>query len=91
LRRIEWRALALDDRDAIMAHIARDNPVAAIKLDEAFEAKAEQVRQRPTLYRPGRVPGTREAVVRPSYVMVYRYTGDAIEILRVLHAMQRWP
>lgn len=81
------------DRDAIMDYIAADNPVAAVELDDAFEEKAELARQRPTLYRPGRIPGTREIVVRPTYVMVYRIEddGDTVVVLRVLHAAQQWP
>lgn len=83
--------MALADRDAIMVYIAQDNPEAAIDLDLEFEAKAENARQRPKLYKAGRVKGTREIVVRPNYVMVYRVTGDLIEMLRVLHAAQQWP
>ncbi len=85
--------MALADREAIMDYIAQDNPVAAIELDDEFEAKAEQARQRPTLYRAGRVPGTREIVVRPNYVMVYRLEdeSDTLVLLRVLHAAQQWP
>jgi len=74
-----------------MEYIAQDNPVAAIELDEQFEAQAELARKTPTLYRPGRVKGTREIVIRPNYVMVYRVLGDAVEVLRVLHAAQQWP
>jgi addiction module RelE/StbE family toxin len=83
--------MALADRDAIMVYIAQDNPVAAIDLDLEFEAKAENARLRPKLYKPGRVKGTREIVVRPNYVMVYRITGEVVEVLRVLHAAQQWP
>lgn len=83
--------MAIADRLAIMAFIAQDNPNAAIELDYEFEAKAEIARRRPTLYKPGRVRGTREIVVRPNYVMVYRAIGDIVEILRVLHAAQQWP
>lgn len=83
--------MALADRDAIMEHIARDSPTAAIELDLEFEAKAEIARKRPMLYKPGRVKGTREIVVRPTYVVVYRATPGAIEVLRVLHAAQQWP
>ena len=83
--------MALADREAIMVHIAQDNPTVAIELDLEFEAKAENARQRPKLYKAGRVKGTREIVVRPNYVMVYRVTGDLVEMLRVLHAAQQWP
>ena len=83
--------MAIADRDAIMAYIAQDNPTSATDLDIEFEAKAENARRRPTLYKPGRMKGTREIVVRPNYVMVYRVTGDVVEVLRVLHSAQLWP
>ena len=43
--------------------------------------------------RPGHVPGTRELVVTGlPYLLVYRETGDAVEVLRVLHTkMDRLP
>ncbi len=83
--------MALADRDAIMIYIAQDNPTAAIDLDLESEAKADNARLRPKLYRAGRVNGTREIIVRPNFVMVYRITGDVVEVLRVLHAAQQWP
>jgi addiction module RelE/StbE family toxin len=83
--------MALADREAIMSFIAADNVTAAVELDLEFEAKAEIARQRPTLYKAGRVKGTRELVVRPNYVMVYRLLADAVEILRVLHVERQWP
>jgi toxin ParE1/3/4 len=83
--------MALADRDAIMSYIAQDNPAAAIELDLEFEAKAENARLRPKLYKAGRVNGTHEIVVRPNYVMVYRVFGDVVEVLRMLHAAQQWP
>ena len=91
--RLVWRPMALADRETIMDYIAQDNPAAAIELDDEFEAKAEQARQRPTLYKTGRVRGTREIVVRPNYVMVYRIEdeGCTLAVLRVLHAAQQWP
>lgn len=83
--------MALADREAIMTFIAADNVTAAVELDMLFEEKAEIARQRPTLYRAGRMKGTRELVVHPNYVMVYRVLADAVEILRVLHATRQWP
>ena len=74
-----------------MAYIAKDSPKAAIDLDLEFEAKAENIRRQPMLYKPGRMTGTREVVVRPNYVMVYRVTDDLVEVLRVIHASRQWP
>ncbi|MBK8744088.1 type II toxin-antitoxin system RelE/ParE family toxin [Propionivibrio sp.] len=64
--------------------MAQDNPGAALELDEEFRAKAEQVCQRLTPYKPGRVKGTREIVVRPNYVMVYcvEEDGGTLAVLR---------
>ena len=88
---LRWRPLALADREAIMTFIAADNVTAAIELDMLFEEKAEIARQQPTLYKAGRVKGTRELVVRPTYVMVYRVLPNAVEVLRVLNTAQQWP
>ncbi|MCY1184867.1 ParE toxin of type II toxin-antitoxin system, parDE [compost metagenome] len=74
-----------------MDHLALDNPEAAIQLDETFRDKARRAAQSPALYKAGRYPGTREIVVRPNYVMVYRVAGDRVEIIRALHARQQWP
>jgi toxin ParE1/3/4 len=91
VKALEWRLMALEDRDAIMAHIAEDNLTAALELDEDFEAHADRACRTPTLYKPGRMRGTREIVVHPNYVMVYQVETAAVVILRVLHAAQQWP
>ena len=74
-----------------MDYIAQDNPAAALELDLEFEAKADPLPKHPKLYKPGRMKGTREIVVRPNYVIVYAIEGDTITILRVLHTAQQWP
>ena len=56
----------------------------------AVRHTTNRIVENPYLYRPGRVAGTREAVVHPNYILVYRVTG-MIEILAVLHARQRYP
>jgi addiction module RelE/StbE family toxin len=86
-----WRPQALADREAIMDYIATDNPLAALTLDDNFEAQAELARQQPKLYKLGRVQGTREIVVQPNDVMVYRVEADTLAVLRILHARQQWP
>lgn len=88
---LHWNPRAREDRADIMDYIGQDNPVAALELDELIEQKAEALPANPTLYRAGRVRGTREAVVTENYVMVYRVTDKRVEILRVLHARQQWP
>ena len=92
MRPVQWRKMALEDRERIAEYIAgKGSPAAARKLDAAFVDKAHEAAQRPKLYKAGRMRGTRELVVRPNYVMVYRIEDEAIIILRVLHAAQQWP
>ncbi len=45
----------------------------------------------PYLFRRGRVPGTREYVVHPNYIVVYRVGQNVIDVLRVLHSRQQYP
>jgi addiction module RelE/StbE family toxin len=89
--RLVWRPRALADRRAIMAYIARDNPAAAIALDEAIESCAERVCDGDLLHKPGRLEGTHEAVVRRNYIVVYTRGSETVTILRVVHAAQQWP
>ncbi|MDQ0468194.1 type II toxin-antitoxin system RelE/ParE family toxin [Labrys wisconsinensis] len=87
----EWRRSARDDLLAIVDYIADDNPDAAQRLKDDIEAKVARLPDHPRLYRPGRVPGTREMVVRANYIVIYAEAPEALTILRVLHAAQQWP
>ena len=89
--RLVWTASAQRDRDAIYDHIEARNPSAAAKLDARFGDVAERLRRRPGIGRPGRVPGTREFVAHPSYVLVYEWIEDAVCILALVHTSRRWP
>jgi plasmid stabilization system protein ParE len=60
-------------------------------LKDEIEDKASKLPARPKLYRPGRVAGTREMVIRPNYIVVYAEDDRTVVILRVLHAAQQWP
>jgi plasmid stabilization system protein ParE len=42
------------------------------------------------VFKPGRVRGTRELVIRPNYIMVYQTNPHQTVILRILHARQAY-
>ncbi|RQS73492.1 type II toxin-antitoxin system RelE/ParE family toxin [Burkholderia sp. Bp8963] len=90
---LHWNPQACEDRAAIMDTIGQDNPAAALELDELLEERANALPIHAELYRPGRVPGTRELVIAPNYLLVYRirHAERIVEILRVLHARRQWP
>lgn len=89
--KVRWRPAAEADRDRIIDTIAQDNPVAAIGLGDLIDRRVAELPKHPKLHRVGRVKGTREMVVHPNYIVVYRIVRSAIEILRVLHNAQQWP
>lgn len=91
MRRLEWKKQANNDLIKIVTHIAEESEAAADRLADLILEKAEQLRERPELYRPGRVRGTREMVVHPNYIVIYRVRKETIEILRVKHSARRWP
>lgn len=86
-----WGAEALRDLEQIIGYIADRNVAAAERLQDAIEYTAGQLPAHPYLHRPGRVPGTREAVVHPNYVLVYKVGAAEIDVLAVLHARQQYP
>ena len=90
--RIRWLRTAVRNLDDEATHIAADDPDAArLALRRAFEA-VQQLREHPGASRPGRVPGTRELIIRNTrYVLPYRVRGETIEILRVFHTSRRAP
>ena len=90
--KIEWTPAALADRHAIFDYVEADSPRAAVAVDERIEAAVERLADFPESGRPGRVAGTRELVMtRAPYILPYRIVGDAVRILRVLHAARLWP
>ncbi|OLU33664.1 addiction module antitoxin [Pseudomonas sp. PA15(2017)] len=88
---IVWRATARDDLLQIIRYIADEDPKAARQLKERLESVVLPLAEHPYLYRFGRVPGTRELIAHPNYILVYRVAADAVEVVNVLHARQQYP
>jgi len=90
--KLRWTRAARNDRDRIYAYILAEQPEAAMRLDDRFRERADQLAELPQLGRAGRVPGTRELSISGNhYLMVYRVDADIVWIVRVLHTAQQWP
>ena len=91
--RVKWLRTALANLDAIGNYIAKDNPAAARETVQRIVAAIDALGEDPQLdtSRPGRVAGTRELVVTPNYLVPYRIKNGVLEVLRVMHARQRYP
>jgi addiction module RelE/StbE family toxin len=89
--KVVWTPEAERDRAAIFDYIAKDNPVAAIRMDERFGAAAARLANHPEMGRPGTIAGTRELIPHENYRMLYEIDGDLIWILTLVHTSRRWP
>jgi len=86
-----WTAQAIGDAEGIVDYIGQRNPGAAQDIRNRLVEAAERLGSNPYAYRAGRVAGTREAVVHPNYVLVYRIELDAIRVVQILHSARRYP
>lgn len=89
--RLVWTDDATSDLFAILDYIGARDIAAADRLNDLIQHAAGRLSRHPYIHRPGRLSGTREAVVHPNYLIVYRVGRDAIEILAVVHARRRYP
>lgn len=89
--RLEWATPAADELEAAQTYYHELNPMAALLLARRIVEAAVRLQQQPQIGRPGLRDGTREWVVaRTPYMLVYRQTAQAVEILHVWHAAQDW-
>ena len=91
--RLRWTRLADRDLDEIAEYIEADNPAAAVRVVlEIINQVETLLQEHPAIGRPGRVPGTRELVIRGlPYIVPYRVRDNELELLRILHTARRWP
>ena len=88
---VRWSKRARLDVASIYAFIAEDNEPAARALRDRNSARVAELPALPLAHRKGRLPGTREMVIHPHYILVYSVTDTAITVLRVLHSARNWP
>ena len=89
--RPSWTDEARQDLAAIIDYIASDNPTAADAFLDRIIERSNALPHHPHAFRQGRLPGTREMVVHPNYILVYSTDEGAITILRLLHSARNWP
>ncbi|ARB82655.1 MULTISPECIES: type II toxin-antitoxin system RelE/ParE family toxin [Yersinia] len=88
---IKWTDEAKTDLYALIAFITEENPYAAESLLHQLEDSVLPATEHPYMFRSGRVPGTREMVAHPNYVIIYQVMADQISVLNVVHSRQEYP
>jgi toxin ParE1/3/4 len=86
-----WHENARADVRMAVEYIAERNSAAAERFEAAIGECVERLPRHPLMHRAGRVPGTREAVITPNHVLVYRITAELVEILSLLHTRRQYP
>jgi len=88
---IVWLKSARLKLATIISDIAEESPQAARRLNARIQDSVLPTAEHPYIFRPGRVPGTREIIAHPNYVVVYRVTAENIQVINVMHARQQYP
>lgn len=85
---VTFTRAALRSLATIRAYIGRENLAAANRVAVQIVAACDRLEYLPERGRPGLVPGTRELVALWPYVIVYRITSAAVEIVNIWHGAQ---
>lgn len=86
--RLKWTRSALADLQRILDYIAQDDPQAAKALAVGFRQTAEHLTRHPFIGRRGDLEGTRELMLHRNYLLTYRVSSEAVEILQIWHVAQ---
>jgi toxin ParE1/3/4 len=89
---VRWTESAAKDLRGITRYIRKDNPAAARGVAKATLEAADSLSRFPLRGREGRIDATRELVVSGlPYIVVYKVTRTAIQILHIYHGARNWP
>ncbi len=88
---VAFTRAALRSLATIRTYIGRENPAAANRVAVQIVAACDRLEYLPERGRPGLVAGTRELIALYPYIIVYRVTPSAVEILNIWHGAQDRP
>lgn len=85
---VRFTRRAINDLASIREYISHDNPVAASRMAVELAAACDKLELFPERGKPGLRKGTRELTTVWPYVVVYRISGDDIDIVAIWHGAQ---
>lgn len=85
---VSFTRRAIRDLANIHRYIANDSPQAASRVAVELVAACDRLEQFPERGRPGQRRGTRELTTVWPFVVVYRLSGDDVEVLAIWHGAQ---
>jgi addiction module RelE/StbE family toxin len=84
-----WSRRALADLTAIRAYIHQARPIAAQRMARRLAAAGESLSANPERGRLVGPVGVRELTVIWPYIIRYRLTSEAVQIVRIKHGARR--
>jgi len=89
---VVWSEEAEDDLAQIVDYIAEHSPQAARKLAGRLRESVQPLADFPYLFRESeRMPGCREIVAHPNYLVFYRILPNRIRVEMVAHGHRNFP
>ncbi len=86
--KLRWSKRALSQFDSIAEYIAQDNPVRAESFSKELRKKIEILKFQ-QIGVAGKVFGTKEYVLHPNYVAMYRVVKNEVQIITIFHTAQQ--
>ncbi|MCL2523722.1 MAG: type II toxin-antitoxin system RelE/ParE family toxin [Betaproteobacteria bacterium] len=87
-----WTEAANEDLAIITDYVAEHDPAAALRLWHRLKNSAVGLSEHPYLFKESeRMPGYREIVAHPNYLMFYRVLADRVQIEMVAHTRRLYP
>ena len=87
--KLKWTLDALADLQTILDYIKQDNPQAAQAHVAGFKHTAEHLTRHPFIGRRGDLDGTRELMLHRNYLLTYRVSSEAVDILQIWRVAQK--
>jgi toxin ParE1/3/4 len=87
--KLRWTNRALGRLDSIAAYIAKDDPVRATSFTQELRKKVEILKSQ-QIGTAWKVFGTKQYVLHPNYIAIYKVKNDEVQILTILHSAQNF-
>ena len=85
--KLRWTNRALARLDHIAAYIAKDNPTRATSFVQELRKKVHILRSQ-QIGTAWHIFGTKQYVLHPNYIAIYRVKQGEVQILTILHSKQ---
>jgi toxin ParE1/3/4 len=85
--KLRWTNRALGRLDNIAAYIAKDNPQRAESFTNELRKKVEILKSQ-QIGTAWKIFGTKQYVLHPNYIAIYKVKGNEVQILTILHSAQ---